>query len=140
MDSISNHIVGGLQGEEKKSSGEVGRGNIVIDGRMLREDDRIFDLVDVVEDLQEGARKRDQEIIVIDGRVYERVSKPGDQIYDLMDVVEEGSPISISVSDINERIMKRVDEITEKIVREVVPDIAERIIREEIEKLKSGGK
>jgi hypothetical protein len=32
--------------------------------------------------------------------------------------------------------MKRVTEITERIVREIVPEIAERIVRGEIEKIK----
>ncbi|MBM4272646.1 MAG: hypothetical protein FJ139_10920 [Deltaproteobacteria bacterium] len=136
MDPISKNVVGGLQGGRNKPAEEAGGGNILIDGRVLKADDRVYDLVDVVEDLNEGAHKKDQEIIVIDGRVYERVSKPGDQVYDLMDVEGEGSAVPVSVADINERIMKRVDEITEKIVREMVPDIAERIIREEIEKLK----
>jgi hypothetical protein len=34
--------------------------------------------------------------------------------------------------------MKRAAEIAEKVAREVIPDIAERVIREEIEKLKKG--
>jgi hypothetical protein len=33
--------------------------------------------------------------------------------------------------------MKRVEEIIEEIAREVIPDIAERVIREEIEKIKA---
>ncbi len=58
-------------------------------------------------------------------------------IYELTDVVEEGSPKAITVAEFNGEIMKRVAEITERIAREMVPDIAERIIREEIEKLKA---
>jgi hypothetical protein len=37
---------------------------------------------------------------------------------------------------LHDEIMKRAVEIAERIAREVVPDIAERVIREEIEKLK----
>ena len=36
--------------------------------------------------------------------------------------------------------MKRAVEIIEKIAREVIPDIAERVIREEIEKIKAMNK
>ncbi len=62
----------------------------------------------------------------------------GDQvIYELTDIVEEGSPKTITVAEFNGEIMKRVAEITERIAREMVPDIAERVIREEIEKLKA---
>lgn len=136
MDPVAKNIAGGLKGRGNKPAEEAGGGNILIDGRVLKADDRVYDLVEIVDDLNEGVPKRDQEIIVIDGRVYERVSKPGDRVYDLMDIDEEGSAISASVADIQERIMKRVDEITERVVREMVPDIAERIIRDEIEKLK----
>jgi hypothetical protein len=40
--------------------------------------------------------------------------------------------------DLNDEAVKKVSEIAEKVTREMVPGIAERIIREEIEKLKSG--
>jgi hypothetical protein len=39
---------------------------------------------------------------------------------------------------LRDEIMKRADEIAEKIARELIPGIAERVIREEIEKLKAG--
>jgi len=66
------------------------------------------------------------------------VSPPDDQvIYDLIDIVEETSPKPITVSEFNAEIMKKVAEVTERIAREMVPDIAERVIREEIEKLKA---
>jgi len=59
-------------------------------------------------------------------------------IYDLTDVIEEGASKAITVAEFDAEIMKKVTEITEKIAREMVPDIAERILREEIEKLKNG--
>ena len=37
---------------------------------------------------------------------------------------------------LHDEIMKRSEEIAEKIAREVIPDIAERLIREEINRLK----
>ena len=39
---------------------------------------------------------------------------------------------------LHDEIMKRAAEIAEKVAREVIPDIAERIIRAEIERLKKG--
>jgi len=39
---------------------------------------------------------------------------------------------------LHDEIMKRAQEIAEKVAREIIPDIAERVIREEIEKLKKG--
>jgi len=76
-----------------------------------------------------------------------RVLMPDDKIIDLVDVVEEGMPdlvdnmerkpkIALVNPNIQEEMMKKVTETTEKMVREMFPAIAERIIREEIEKLK----
>lgn len=77
-----------------------------------------------------------------------RELKPEDEIYDLVDVVKEGgsanlirtaeeSPrIALSGNGLSEEIMKKVSEITERIAREMIPDIAERVIKEEIDKLK----
>ena len=76
-----------------------------------------------------------------------RVLMPGDKVFDLVDVVEEGLPELFDVQErkpkivlvnpnIQEEMMKKVTETTERMVRELFPAIAERIIREEIEKLK----
>ncbi|MBP8980456.1 MAG: hypothetical protein KBG09_04350 [Syntrophobacterales bacterium] len=76
-----------------------------------------------------------------------RVLMPGDKVLDLVDVVEEGLPelfdvqerkpkIALVNPNIQEEMMKKVTETTERMVREMFPAIAERIIREEIEKLK----
>ncbi|MCK7514453.1 MAG: hypothetical protein MZV70_67525 [Desulfobacterales bacterium] len=54
-----------------------------------------------------------------------------------MDVVVDRKPkMAIVDAGLHDEIMKRAEEIAEKIAREVIPDIAERVIREEIEKLK----
>ncbi len=60
-----------------------------------------------------------------------RVLREGEKIYDLVDVVEE-----VPHCKLNGEIAKKVSEIAEKIARELVPEIAERVIRKEIEKLK----
>lgn len=76
----------------------------------------------------------------------ERFMKPDEKIYDLLDVIEdeggdgvvvEKKPkVAIVNTGLQEEIMKRVSETAERVAREIMPDIAERIIREEIEKLK----
>jgi hypothetical protein len=61
-----------------------------------------------------------------------------ERIYDLVDVVEKKPKMAFVDAGFHDEIMKRAEEIAEKVAREVIPDIAERIIREEIEKLKRG--
>jgi fructose-1,6-bisphosphatase/inositol monophosphatase family enzyme len=54
-------------------------------------------------------------------------------VYTLVDVIEDHQ-----IGDkIYEDILKRADEIVERIVRRIVPEIAERVIKEEIEKIKN---
>ena len=59
-------------------------------------------------------------------------------IYDLIDVVERKPRMALVDTGLHDEIMKRAQEIAEKVAREIIPDIAERVIREEIEKLKKG--
>jgi hypothetical protein len=98
---------------------------MMIEGRMLKPEDRIHDLVDPLES-ESGLRKK----IVPEPR-----SGP-EKIFDLVDVVERRPRMAIVDTGLHDEIMKRAVEITEKIAREIIPDIAERVIREEIEKLK----
>ena len=98
---------------------------MMIEGRMLRPEDRIHDLVDPLDPVsgfhKKGASER----------------KPGlEKIYDLVDVVERRPRMAVVDTGLHDEIMKRAVEIAERIAREVIPDIAERVIREEIEKLK----
>jgi hypothetical protein len=106
--------------------------------QLLKPTDRIHDLVDVVEGEPTETRS-EQEIIVIDGRVYERAPNPGDRIYDLNDVFEEGEATAFRAAALDCEIRKVAAEMAERIAREVIPGIAERVIREEIEKLKNEG-
>jgi carbon monoxide dehydrogenase subunit G len=89
---------------------------------------KIFDLTNILEEKNE---KNNQEVIVIDGRGYEKSHK----FNGLHDIVKEADEKRLE-SQLNEEISQKVAEITERIVREIVPDIAEKIVREEIEKLK----
>jgi uncharacterized protein YmfQ (DUF2313 family) len=62
-----------------------------------------------------------------------------DLIYELVDVVEQGTQDTeetIPEGASKDEVLKTVSETAERVAREMFPDIAERIIREEIEKLK----
>jgi hypothetical protein len=101
------------------------------------QDKKIFELTEIYDERNGPGRrsldgKNPQQIIVIDGRGYERVKSNGEHIHDLTDVVED----NLLSPQINDMVMKQASEIIEKIAREVIPDIAERVIREEIKKIK----
>jgi len=77
----------------------------------------------------------------------ERVLRPGEKVYDLVDIIEDEpeepafvqerkSKVAVVNVGVQEEILNRVTETTERIAREMIPDIVERVIREEIEKLK----
>jgi hypothetical protein len=101
---------------------------MMIEGRMLKPEDRIHDLVDSL-DAESGFRKKN---------ALEIKAGP-EKIYDLVDVIEKRPRMAIVDTGLHDEIMKRAVEIAEKIAREVIPDVAERVIREEIEKLKKVG-
>jgi hypothetical protein len=106
-------------------SGEDRERVMMIEGRVLRPEDRIHDLVDIF-DTASGFLEEDSG---------ERRAGP-EIIYDLVDVVERKPRMAFVDTGLHDEIMKRAAEIAEKVAREVIPDIAERVIREEIEKLK----
>jgi hypothetical protein len=58
----------------------------------------------------------------------------GDDVIDLVDVVDEERPPTRMPDE--EEIRRYVVEAAERIARDMFPSIAERIIREEIDKLK----
>lgn len=115
---------------------EVRTEDVLVDGRLLKPGDRIYDLVEVINDDGVTEIKQDREIIVIDGRVYERISKPVDEAHDLADAIEKDSGRSLHDTGLNDAIIKKVSEIAERIAKEIVPQVVERVIREEIDKLK----
>ena len=100
---------------------------MMIEGRVLKPEDRIHDLMDPL-DSEPGFRGKN---------VLEPKVRP-EKIYDLVDVVERRPRMALVDTGLHDEIMKRAVDIAEKIAREVIPDIAERVIREEIEKLKKG--
>jgi len=95
-------------------------------GLMPPAGEKIYDLVDVVS--AEGASGA--------GPIENRIVPPDRNIHDLVDVVKDDYLVVSCDKELEAAVMKKVSEITERITRELVPDIAERIIREEIEKLK----
>jgi len=130
--SGSAAILSGEQGEETmavagSSSGEDKNRVMMIEGRVLKPEDRIHDLLEVLED----------EPYFQVGRFPEGKTGP-DRIYDLVDVVERRPKMALVDPGLRGEIMKKAADVAERVAREIMPEIAERIIREEIEKLKKG--
>jgi hypothetical protein len=108
-------------------SGEDRDRVMMIEGRVLKPEDRIHDLADILDTVSEFREKDPME------------RRDGSEIiYDLVDVVERKPRMALVDTGLHDEIMKRAHEIAEKVAREIIPDIAERVIREEIEKLKKG--
>jgi hypothetical protein len=112
---------------EELSEGN-GEGIMMIEGRVLKPQDIIHDMLDVLED----------------SSGFPGPGLPGggagrERIYDLVDIVEKKPRMAFVDTGLHQEIMKRASEIAEKVAREVIPAIAERVIREEIEKLKKSG-
>lgn len=59
-----------------------------------------------------------------------------DKIYDLVDVIEETPERIPEASTLEPEITAVVSRIAERIAREMFPTIAEKVIREEIDRLK----
>jgi len=57
-----------------------------------------------------------------------------EQVFDLTEVVEEGIPDSMTF--LPRGVVEHLTATVERVAREMFPAIAERVVREEIEKLK----
>lgn len=90
---------------------------------------KIYDLTEIYE---EKNGRNNQEVIVVDGRGYEKIIKDEKFIHELVDVAEDQA----ALDNVHEEMIERITRMAEKIAREIIPDIAERVIREEIDKLK----
>jgi hypothetical protein len=100
------------------------------DNSIITDDKKIYDLTEIYE---ERNGRNNQEVIVIDGRGYEKITtKDNKYIHELVDVAED----QLAANNLNEEVLQRVTQIAERIAREVIPEIAEKVIREEIDKLK----
>ena len=65
-----------------------------------------------------------------------RILTEDDKIYDLVDVIEETPESMPETGTLEPEITALVSRIAERIAREMFPTIAEKVIREEIERLK----
>ncbi|MBW2672868.1 MAG: hypothetical protein JRD89_05540 [Deltaproteobacteria bacterium] len=59
-----------------------------------------------------------------------------DKIYDLVDVIDENPDGVLPADTLDDEIASVVSKIAERSAREMFPSIAEKIIREEIDRLK----
>jgi len=72
-------------------------------------------------------------------RIGNRTLKKGETVFEMLESIEEAPPAAASrPQPMSEAELRQIiTEATERIARELVPAIADRIIREEIEKLKN---
>jgi hypothetical protein len=96
---------------------------------IINEDDKIHNLTNEYQEANNGS---DQDVIVVDGRSYENNSQEKKEIHNLVDVIED----TRNADKMYEEILKRSEDIVRKIALKIVPEIAERIIKEEIEKIR----
>jgi len=86
----------------------------------------------LIDELKDENDVNSQDVIVVDGRGYEDDSLMNEEVYNLVDVIDEHQLSNKRYED----IMQRIEKMVENITRKMVPEIAERVIKEEIEKLK----
>jgi dihydroneopterin aldolase len=101
-------------------------------------DRQIHELTEIYEERKGPERrsadgKNPQQVVMVDGRGYERGKTRAERVHNLTDIVD-GGDLS---NQLKEEVMKKAIEIVERIAKEMVPDIAERMIREEIEIIKA---
>jgi len=98
---------------------------------IIKDEKKIYDLTDISSETDNGS---DQEVIIIDGRGYDNNTPDKEEIFNLVDVVDDPK----ARENLYKEILKRSEEIVERIARQVVPEIAEKLIKAEIEKIKKG--
>ena len=96
---------------------------------IIKENKEVYDLTD---ELLDENNEIIQDVIVVDGRSYKNDYEIKKEVYNLAEVISDNN----NGDSIYEDIIKHVEEIVERIATRMVPEIAERIIKEEIEKLK----
>ncbi len=96
---------------------------------IIKDNKKIYDLTDVSTDAENG---NTQEVIIVDGRGYEKSNFEQEEVFTLLDVVDDPQ----ARENLYKEILKRSEAVVERIARQVVPEIAEKMIRAEIEKIK----
>lgn len=100
-----------------------------MDPHSIKEADKVLDLTEAIPD---DNRDNHSDVIVVDGRGYENNPSLEEDVYNLVDVVQDPS----WDDRLPEDFYAKLEALVEKSVRQRLPEIAERIIREEIAKLK----
>jgi len=98
--------------------------------------DKVYEMTDIVEDPDSLPKEVPHEVLIIDGRGYKKASQSEKKIYDLFDIVEEKLLAEQPKVLPEDEMMKKIVETVERMAREMIPEITERVVREEIEKLK----
>ncbi len=65
-----------------------------------------------------------------------RILKKGETVFELLESIEDSPPAARPQPISEAELRQIITEAVERIARDVVPEVADRIIREEIEKLK----
>jgi hypothetical protein len=125
--------------ETKGNRFSKGREETDMEKSTVKEGDRIYDLTDVVEETPLRDDRGDfkvtrtppvKERLAGDARE-EILFSDEKKVYELSNLFDESQE-----GQIREEIRRKAAEIAERVAREVMPGIVERVIREEIEKLK----
>ncbi len=71
-------------------------------------------------------------------RIGDRTLRKGEEVFELLDSIEENPSAASRPALLSEAELRQIiAEAAERVARELVPGIADKIIREEIEKLKN---
>lgn len=100
-----------------------------MDAHSIKEADKVHDMTEAIKD---DDHDNHSDVIVVDGRGYENNPLLEEEVYNLVDVVQDPSTDGGLPDDFDARL----EALVEKSVRQWLPEIAERIIRDEIKKLK----
>lgn len=100
-----------------------------MDSHSIKENDQIHDLTDAIHEVDS---ENNSDVIVVDGRGYKNNPSIEKEVYNLVDVLDDHQ-----IGDrIPEDLYARLEDMVENSVRKLLPEIAERIIKAEITKLK----
>lgn len=98
--------------------------------------DKIHELIDIIEEPKPLLKEEPQGTLVINGRGYQEVLPQERNTPDLLDIAVEKPLAKQPMVLLEDELKREILATVERMTREMFPDIAERIIREEIEKLK----
>ncbi len=128
-------FIDGISGEPRRNLSATGREETGMEKPTYKEGERIYDLTDVIEEPPLKIDRGDPATTAKEqtaGEALGEVLFPKDRkVYDLTNLFDENQEVQI-----REEIRRKAVEIAERVAREVMPGIVERVIREEIEKLK----